>query len=66
MVISVNGQETDVQDGTTLAAVVALLTLAERGVAVAIDRTVVPRSLWPTTSVRSGARIEILVASAGG
>ena len=38
----------------------------ERGVAVALDRSVVPRSLWGATPIDEGARIEVLRAVAGG
>ena len=38
----------------------------ERGVAVSIDREVVPRSSWSTVELRPGARVEVLVAAAGG
>ena len=37
-----------------------------RGVAVAIDGEVVPRSTWAITRIRDGATVEILTAAAGG
>jgi sulfur carrier protein len=47
--------------------VVRVLEGAEpKGVAVAVDREVIPRSEWPTTPVRPGAPIEIVTAAAGG
>ncbi len=37
-----------------------------RGVAVAIDGDVAPRSTWATTQVPDGATVEIVTAAAGG
>ena len=37
-----------------------------RGVAVAIDGDVVPRSAWTTTLVPDDSRVEIVTAAAGG
>ena len=47
--------------------VARLLEGAEpKGIAVAVDLDVIPRSEWPTTPVRPGAPIEIVTAAAGG
>ena len=57
-----------VPEGSTIADVVArLLEGAEpKGIAVAVDRCVVPRSEWSTTRALAGAPIEIVTAAAGG
>ena len=39
---------------------------APRGVAVALDDAVVPRSAWGTTNVRPGDRVEVVTAVQGG
>jgi sulfur carrier protein len=39
---------------------------AARGVAVAVEGTVVPRGLWRETALRDGQRVEILTAAQGG
>jgi sulfur carrier protein len=54
--------------GSTIADVVAAVaeTPEPRGVAVAVDRCVVPRSEWSTTPVRAGSLIEVVSAAAGG
>lgn len=39
---------------------------APQGVAVAVDDAVVPRSLWSTTAVEPGARVEVVTAVQGG
>lgn len=62
----VNGERRDLRPGTTLADVVAALTGAPSGVAVAVDGDVVPRSAWGSTEVREGVRVEVLTAVQGG
>ena len=57
---------TQVPDGATVAAALAGLDLPDRGVAVALDAEVVPRSEWATTAVSDGARIELVQAVQGG
>ena len=54
--------------GATIADVVASLTEQEdpRGVAVAVDRCVIPRSEWATTAARAGSLVEVVGAAAGG
>ena len=37
-----------------------------KGVAVAVDRCVVPRSEWATTPARAGSLVEVVSAAAGG
>ncbi|KJY39663.1 MULTISPECIES: sulfur carrier protein ThiS [unclassified Streptomyces] len=66
MTISVNGEPREVAAGTTLDAVVAILTAAPSGVAAALNETVVPRGQWPLTPVGEGDRVEILTAVQGG
>ena len=66
--ISVNGAPLQVPAGATIADVVASLTEQEdlRGVAVAVDRCVIPRSEWATTAARAGSLVEVVGAAAGG
>ncbi|MFD3323895.1 sulfur carrier protein ThiS [Streptomyces sp. NPDC058611] len=66
MTISVNGEPREVAAGTTLDAVVAILTAAPSGVAAALNETVVPRGQWTATPVGDGDRVEILTAVQGG
>jgi sulfur carrier protein len=67
-VIRLNGQESDVQPGETIAAVLRRLDLSPdaRGIAVAVDGEVVPRAGWETYVVSDAARIEVLTAIQGG
>jgi sulfur carrier protein len=68
MRVLVNGETTELADGATVAAAVEALDLpaAGRGVAVAVDKEVVPRAEWGAHELRDGARVEILRAIQGG
>jgi sulfur carrier protein len=67
-VISVNGEPSDVRAGETVAAVLERLGVepGRRGVAVAVDGEVVPRSNWEGLPLADGSRIEVLTAMQGG
>jgi sulfur carrier protein len=62
MRVRVNGEERDVPAGTT----VAELVEPARGVAVALDGEVVPRSDWAATAIDDGQALEVLRAVQGG
>ncbi|HLU32865.1 MAG TPA: sulfur carrier protein ThiS [Natronosporangium sp.] len=66
--ITVNGQPRHLPTGTPLADLVAELAGAHhgRGLAVAVNGEVVPRTSWATTTVTSGDRVEVLTATQGG
>lgn len=66
MRLTVNGDATELADGTTVADLVASRTEAVRRVAVAVNLDVVPRSAWGSTVLRDGDAVEVLVAVAGG
>jgi sulfur carrier protein len=67
-VITVNGQPRQVADGSSVAEVVAALvgTSDPRGVAVAVNGEVVPRTAWASRPVAEGDRVEVLTATQGG
>jgi sulfur carrier protein len=65
-VIVVNGEQREIEAGTTVAALVAGLGMPPRGVAVALDGEVVRRAEWDDREVRDGARVEVLTAMQGG
>jgi sulfur carrier protein len=67
MTVFVNGELCELGAESTVADVVrALVESAERGVAVALDGAIVPRSAWTTTKLRDGVRVEVLRAVQGG
>jgi sulfur carrier protein len=68
MQVMVNGQERSVANGATVGSLIAELGVpgSGRGVAVAVDGAVVPRSQWPEAALRPGVRVEVLTAVQGG
>jgi sulfur carrier protein len=64
--VVVNGSSTQVESGATVAALVGRLDADARGVAVAVNEAVVPRSAWAATALQPGDRVEVLRAAQGG
>jgi sulfur carrier protein len=64
-VITVNGEPRELT-GSVDDVLDALGIEVRRGMAVAVDAEVVPRSAWSTTQVGDGARVEIVTAVQGG
>jgi sulfur carrier protein len=66
--LTVNGDALEVAAGSTIADLVSALTEDDdpKGVAVAVDRCVIPRSEWASTPARSGSLVEVVTAAAGG
>ncbi len=65
MIVVVNEQNVEVDERTTVAALLETLGYPDRGVAVAMDAAVLPRSNW-TTTLFDGARLEVVTAVQGG
>ena len=65
MRVIVNGVARDI-DVVSVAGLVEQVTTARRGVAVALNGEVVPRSTWPVARLRDGDRVEVLTAAQGG
>lgn len=66
LVVTVNGEPREVVPGTSVADVVAAVAPDPRGLAVAVDREVVPRARWADTVLAAGAAVEVVTAVAGG
>jgi sulfur carrier protein len=66
MRVTVNGRELTAIAELSVQALVESMTEARRGVAVAINGTVVPRSSWATVSLSDGDSVEVLTAAQGG
>ncbi len=66
--IVLNGESAPFVAGEGLGAVLASLglTATSPGVAVAVDREVVPRAEWETFRLAEGACVEVLTAMQGG
>jgi sulfur carrier protein len=67
-VITVNGTEAQLPVGARIVDVLDALGVepGRRGVAIAIDGEVVPRTQWDTTSLAEDARVEVVQAIQGG
>jgi sulfur carrier protein len=61
VVITVNGRRMWVKDSGTVAVLLESLGYPARGVAVALNRAVLPRSAWQT-KLSDGARLQVLTA----
>jgi thiazole synthase len=68
MTVELNGRRVELPDGATVATAIELSGAAPegRGVAVAVDGDVVPRSEWEATSLSDGQSVEVLAAIQGG
>jgi sulfur carrier protein len=64
--VTVNGEPTDLAEGSTVAALVAERRAGHSRVAVAVNGGVVPRSSWERTSLSPGDTVEVLAPTAGG
>ncbi|MEI8051438.1 MAG: sulfur carrier protein ThiS [Actinomycetes bacterium] len=64
--VLVNGSMIETSPEMTVAGLVALVSDSDRGIAVAIDRVVIPRSQWAATAITEGVAVEIVAAAAGG
>ncbi len=64
--IRVNGEPTQVAAGATLADLIEQLALGCRKIAVAVNRTVIPRSHFAKHSIEAADQIEIPEAVGGG
>ena len=66
MNVIVNGERHRIEPGTTVAALVVDLDLPSRGIAIALDRVIVPRSRWATEVLTPGAELDVVTAMQGG
>ena len=66
MEIKLNGAPRRIDDAVTLGALVDATAPDRRGVAVAVDGEVVPRSAWDDVVVDEGTSVEIVGAVQGG
>ena len=64
--IVVNGEPTPLEQATLAELVAQKTDLALRGIAVALNETVVPRHAWSRTRLKAGDRIEIVKVMVGG
>ena len=63
---TLNGAPHALADGSSLLDLIEALALQEQALALAVNRAVVPRRLWPQHAIAPGDRIEIVRAIGGG
>ena len=61
-----NGEPATVADGVTVDALAASILDRPKGVAVAVNGEVVPRSEWSSTTLCNDDRVEVVTARQGG
>lgn len=66
MNLFLNGETANAPDSVTVAAFLESLGLPEKGVAVERNREIVPKSMYATTRLAEGDRIEIVQFVGGG
>ncbi|MGH2952156.1 MAG: sulfur carrier protein ThiS [Solirubrobacterales bacterium] len=68
MTIELNGERAELIEGASVGEAVEAAGGARerRGVAVAVDGEVIPRSAWDRTSLSEGQRVEVVGAIQGG
>jgi sulfur carrier protein len=68
MTIELNGERIELEPGSSVAEAVERTGAGgvPRGVAVAVDGEVVPRSAWQRTELAEGQRVEVVGAIQGG
>ncbi len=66
MQIQVNGDSIQVQEGTTISALIDQMELGERRVAVELNLEIVPRSQHTLTVLAENDRVELVHAIGGG
>jgi sulfur carrier protein len=66
--LTVNGEPLELPEGATVRDLVEQAggPVMDRGLAVAVDAEVVPRSAWEETVLSDGQKIELLAAMQGG
>lgn len=65
MKIVVNDESVEIDDGTTVADLLEKLGIPDKGIAVAVDWAVIPRSEWHQ-ALSDGAKVEVVTAVQGG
>ncbi|MBI2706008.1 MAG: sulfur carrier protein ThiS [Actinobacteria bacterium] len=66
MRVMLNGLAAELADDATVAELVARHAASPKGVAVAVNAEVVPKSAWPQHHLADGDRVEMLKAAQGG
>ena len=66
MRVSVNGEEQELPEALTVAELVERAGLGDQRIALELNREIVPRGEYATTTLHEGDRVEIVRAIGGG
>jgi sulfur carrier protein len=66
MEVIINNQPREIPEETTLEALLQLLDMEAKGIAVAINKQVVPKKQWEATRLQSRDEVLLIRASQGG
>ena len=66
MKLTINGERQEIADGTTVDVLATSLLDRPKGVAVAVNGEVVPRSAWASTALAADDEVEVVTAKQGG
>ncbi|MCY3551585.1 MAG: sulfur carrier protein ThiS [Candidatus Poribacteria bacterium] len=68
MKISVNGEDKEIRSNLNVHDLLIVLDLnpTQAGIAVAVDREVIPKTQWQKTELRENSEVEIIRAVQGG
>lgn len=64
--ITLNGESRELPEGTTVASLIDELQLRQRRYAIEINRQIVRRDTWPTTTLQPGDQVEVISFVGGG
>ena len=66
MIVSLNGEDKNLDEGLSLAELIEMLELTGKRLAVEINQEIVPKSQHAEYKIKSGDKIEIVHAIGGG
>lgn len=66
MNIKINGEVRELPDGTTIEALLLLLDIKPVGIAIDVNREIVPKRLFSTTALKEGDAVEVVRMVGGG
>lgn len=64
--VKLNDKSYQIEEGTTLAAFIQSLNLIPKGLAIAIDYSVIPKDKWNETILSDGIELMLIHAVSGG
>lgn len=66
MKLKVNSKETEVKDGCTVAELASQLALPEKGIAIAVNNKMTPRTEWNERMLQPNDSLVVIKAACGG